>query len=403
MIINCYNMKKRDWKPHFELEEEFKDSIPLSGGPLKGITVIDICRAVAGTHCTRLLADLGCRVIKCENVGSDSIRLDRPYFSQMNCGKESLKIDFKDANDMALFHRILETADILVENFRPGVTKKLGISYQDLHERYPRLIYGSISGYGQSGPDSKKPAMDVIIQATTGLMAVSGFEDKPPTGLGAVPADVSSGITAALGVVTALYERDRSGIGRHVDVAMADVCLTMMPNCIPRYARTGDPVAIQKQGAAGHSVAPFDVYKCKDDYIALIGYQQHHWKKCNKLLGTERLTNDPMYVNNKARIRNVNLLKIEWEKALAKRNASAWIKLFESNGIACSPVKSIDQVLQSKQFRHRKMFATITDEDGLESLGFGSPIKMSGYDDSQKRKGISRLDGDRDSILRSLL
>ena len=121
--------------------------------------------------------------------------------------------------------------------------------------------------------------MDVIIQATTGLMAVSGFEDKPPAGLGAVPADVSSGITAALGVVTALYERDRSGVGRHVDVAMADVCLTMMPNCIPRYARTGDPVAIQKQGAAGHSVAPFDVYKCKDDYIALIGYQQHHWKK----------------------------------------------------------------------------------------------------------------------------
>ena len=183
--------KKNKKRPHFQLEEKYKDKLPLKGGPLSGIVVIDICRAVAGPTCTKLLLDLGCRVIKCENYGSDSIRLDRPYFAQLNSGKESVKIDFKDTSDMEVFHKILQKADILVENFRPGVTKKLGISYEDLHQQYPRLIYGSVSGYGQTGPDSRKPAMDVIIQASSGFMAVSGFADKPPTGLGAVPADVS--------------------------------------------------------------------------------------------------------------------------------------------------------------------------------------------------------------------
>ena len=401
--INNFSMSQHKKKPHFQLEKEFLDTQELKGGPLEGIVVIDVCRAVAGPNCTKLLLDLGCRVIKCENVGSDSLRRDRPYYAQMNGGKESIKIDFKNENDMALFHRLVGKADILVENFRPGVTKKLGISYEDLHDEYPRLIYGSVSGYGQSGPDSKKPAMDIIIQASSGLMAVSGFNDKPPTGLGAVPADISSGITAALGIVTALYERDRSGIGRHVDVAMADVCLTMMPNSIPRYARTGDPIAIQKQGAAGHSVAPFDVFKCKDEYLALIGYQQHHWKICNKLLGIEHITEDPRFIDNKARISNVHLLKVEWEKALARKNVAEWIEIFEANGIACGPVKTIDQVLQSRQFRERKMFTTVKDEDGKDSLGFGLPIKISGYKDSQKRKGVSSLDADRESIIRSLL
>ena len=151
------------------------------------------------------------------------------------------------------------------------------------------------------------------------------------------------------------------------------------------------------------SVAPFDVFKCKDDYIALIGYQQHHWKLCNKLLGIEHLTSDPKYKDNKARISNVNSLKVEWESALAKRTAAEWIEIFEQNDIACGPIKSIDQVLQSKQFRHRKMLTTVPDEDGFDSLGFGMPIKISGYKDSQRRNGVSALDADRNKVIRSFL
>ena len=217
-------------------------------GPLSGITVIDLTRVLAGPYCTMVLADLGARVIKVEQPGSgDDSRAFGPfvkgasaYFASLNRGKESIALDLKDPADREIFGKLLERADVVVENFRPGTMEKLGFGYDALHEKYPRLIYAAASGFGHTGPYSKRAAYDMVVQGMGGVMSVTGHEGQAPVRVGTAIGDITAGLFTAIGVNAALLHRAASGEAIKVDVAMLDSQVAILENAIARYAATGE-------------------------------------------------------------------------------------------------------------------------------------------------------------------
>ena len=240
-------------------------------GPLSGITVIDLTRVLAGPYCTMVLSDLGARVIKIENPkGGDDSRHIGPfiktgrtkksaYFMSLNRDKESIALDLKRSEDVRIFHALLETADVLVENFRPGVMDKLGFGYDALHAAYPGLIYASVSGFGQSGPHKDRAAYDIVVQAMGGIMSVTGHEDAPPTRVGTSMGDITAGLFTAIGISSALFERTKTGLGRKLDVAMLDCQLAILENAIARYMALGENPG--RLGARHPSITPFPYSK----------------------------------------------------------------------------------------------------------------------------------------------
>ena len=220
-----------------------------SGAPLSGITVLDLTHVLAGPYCSHTLQDLGAKIIKVERPGTgDDTRAFPPfvqgesaYFAALNAGKQSIALDLHAADDRAIFDRLLARADILLENYRPGVMERLGYGWEALHTRHPRLIYGAVSGFGHSGPDSGKPAYDMVVQARGGVMAITGEEGGPPVRVGASIGDIVAGMYLAQGVLAALFARARSGTGAKVDIAMLDAQLAIQEHAIAITTATGTP------------------------------------------------------------------------------------------------------------------------------------------------------------------
>src|SRR6266850_998881 len=244
-------------------------------GPLSGITIIDLSRILAGPYCTLLLAELGARVIKVEPPQrGDDARQYGPfkngksaYFISVNRGKESIALDLKSPAGREIFERLLDKADALVENFRPGTMEKLGYGWDALHERFPRLIYAAVSGFGHTGPLSPRPAYDMVVQAMGGVMSITGHPGGPPTRVGTSIGDVTAGLFGAIGVLAALHERATTGLGRWVDVAMLDSQVAILENAIARYAATGEVPG--PLGARHPSIAPFAAFKTLDKPIVI--------------------------------------------------------------------------------------------------------------------------------------
>ena len=212
-------------------------------GPLAGLLVVDLTRVLAGPFCTMVLADLGARVIKVEAPGGDDARRIGPfvdgesaYFTSLNRGKQSIALDLKHAADRTVFEKLLARADVLCENFRPGVMDRLGYGWETLHERHPRIVLASTSGFGQTGPYAGRPAYDIVVQAMGGVMSLTGHPGSPPTRVGSSLGDITAGLFTAVGIQAALLERERSGSGRRVDVSMLDAQVATLENAIGRYA-----------------------------------------------------------------------------------------------------------------------------------------------------------------------
>lgn len=374
-------------------------------GPLSGITVIDLTRVLAGPFCTLLLADLGARVIKVEQPGKgDDSRAYGPfingksgYFVAQNRGKESIALDLKKPDDVAILHRLLAKADVLIENFRPGTMERFGLGWDALQPRYPKLIYAATSGFGQTGPYATRPAYDIIAQAMGGIMSVTGHEGGPPTRVGSSIGDLGAGLFAALGIASALFDRARTGKGMMLDVAMLDCQLALLENSIVRYFAGGQ--SPKPVGARHPSIAPFEPYRTLDSHIVIACGNDELFRRLAAALGRAELSDDPRFCENARRSDNVLALKAVLEGILLDRTTEHWLGHLGQAGIPCAPINDIAHVCADPQIQARNMIVPIADSDlpGIRLAGL--PIKMSAYPDLDCRPAAPDLDGQRARIL----
>ncbi len=374
-------------------------------GPLSDIVVVDLTRVLAGPFCTLLLADLGARVIKVEHPdGGDDSRHYGPfingtsgYFVSQNRGKESIALDLKSPADVTILHRLLKGADVMIENFRPGSMDRLGLGWAALHPRYPRLIYASTSGFGQTGPYAQRAAYDIIAQAMGGIMSITGHEGSPPTRVGSSIGDLGAGLFTAIGILTALHHRALTGDGMMIDVAMLDSQIALLENSIARYVASGE--APKPLGARHPSIAPFEPYQTKDGWVVIACGNDELFAKLCRALNCPAVAADPRFSKNTARSEHVLLLKATLEDLLVHYPTQHWLDLLLPAGIPCAPINDIAQAIHDPQVQARKMVLPVADPGVAPLMVAGMPIKMSAFADAESRPAAPALDADRARIL----
>ncbi|AHD00661.1 CaiB/BaiF CoA transferase family protein [Leisingera methylohalidivorans] len=373
--------------------------------PLENITVLDLTHVLAGPYCSMILSDLGARIIKVERPGTgDDTRNFPPfkdgesaYFATINHGKESIALDLKAPDDRAVFERLLAQADVLLENYRPGVMQRLGYGWEDLHARFPRLIYGAVSGFGHSGPDAQKPAYDMVVQARGGVMSITGEKDRDPVRVGASIGDIVAGMFLGHGVLAALLDVEKSGEGRFIDVAMLDSQLALLEHAIAITSVTGK--APQPSGARHPSITPFETFHAADGlFVIAAGNNALFARLCAAL--DLPLAADPRFATNPARCENARLLKRLIEAITLGNSKNHWIGVLTEAGIPTGPIQTVDQVMKDPQILARNMVVEVLGENGKSAkLSAGNPIKMSGLADPETRAPAPKLDADRAEIL----
>jgi len=379
-----------------------------AAGPLSEVLVVDLTRVLAGPYCTMVLADLGARVVKVEAPGrGDDARAIGPfsgdrsaYFASLNRGKESIALDLKRAGDRDIFERLLERADVLVENFRPGAMERLGYGWDELHARFPRLIAASTSGFGQTGPYAERPAYDVVAQAMGGIMSITGQPGGKPTRVGTSIGDIAAGLFTAIGIQAALVERQRSGVGQRVDVSMLDAQVAILENAIARYSVTGEvPRPI---GSRHPSIAPFDAFATRDGFVVIAAGNDELFARLCEALGAPEWTDDERFRSNDRRNENADALQALIEGALEKRTTAEWLELLQRAQLPCGPLNDIARLIEDPQVIARNMLVTADDGSGGRLQMAGNPIKLSAHADPATRAAAPELDADRRRILAEL-
>jgi CoA:oxalate CoA-transferase len=377
-------------------------------GPLSGITVVDLSRILAGPYCTMLMAELGARVIKVEapKTGDDAraygpfVKNHSAYFASINRGKESIALDLTADGDRRIFERLLEKGDVLVENFRPGTMEKFGYGWETLHARYPQLIYAAASGFGHTGPNSKDPAYDMVVQGMGGIMSVTGFPGGQPTRVGMSIGDVGSGIYAAVAVNAALLHRFRTGEATKVDISMFDCQLALLEGVVVRY--TAEGVVPGPVGSRHATITPFQAFKTKDGNIIIAAGNDSLFVRLCNALGKPGMALDADYLTNDLRRKNQKRLEAEIEAILADKPTADWIKIIGDAGVPCGPINNIAQALQHPQVAARNMLVTTPDGEGGTLKVSGNPLKMSAFPDPPTREAAPDLDANRAAILKEL-
>jgi CoA:oxalate CoA-transferase len=377
-------------------------------GPLSGITIVDLSRILAGPYCTLLMAELGARVIKVEPPGQgDDARHYGPfrngksaYFSSVNRGKESIALDLKSPEGRDIFERLLDKADALVENFRPGTMEKLGYGWETLHPRYPRLVYAAASGFGHTGPYSHYPAYDMVVQGLGGVMSITGHPSMPLTRVGTSIGDLGGGLFTAIALNAALLHRERTGEATQVDVSLFDCQLALLENAIVRYTTTGEIPG--PMGARHPSITPFEAFATADGNIIIAAGNDGLFVKLAQALGRPDLAENPLFKTNPLRNQHQEALKAEIESVLREAGTDHWISGLEAAGVPCGPVNNIAQAIAHPQAAARNMLVEV-DDPTMGSLKLaGNPMKLSAFPDPTSRAPAPDLDGDRERILREL-
>ncbi|RWA53443.1 carnitine dehydratase [Cupriavidus sp. UYMSc13B] len=373
--------------------------------PLAGITVVDLTRVLSGPYCTMMLADLGARVIKVENPdGGDDSRQVGPfvdgesaYFASINRNKESIALDLKNPADRKVLDRMLATADVLVENFRAGVMEKLGFTWEDLHARYPRLVYASISGFGQTGPYRNRPAYDMVVQAMGGLMSVTGEVGGNPARVGVSIGDIGAGLYATIGIQSALFKRVHTGVGERVDISMLDCQVALLENPIARYSATG---GVPKPLGTRHpSITPFDMFATKDGFIVIaVGNDALFTKLCNAL-GRSEWAQEARFATVPSRNEHHVALKACLESRLADATTSEWETVLEAAGVPHGPMNSVPQLVSNPQVQARGMILDIGIGDGKALQIAGNPVKIGAAAVLSGVRNPPALDQDRERLL----
>ncbi|HEY1799203.1 MAG TPA: CaiB/BaiF CoA-transferase family protein [Stellaceae bacterium] len=377
-------------------------------GPLSGYTIVDLSRILAGPYCTHLMAEMGARVIKVEapKTGDDARQYGpfkngkSTYFASVNRGKESIVLDLKAAGDREIFERLLDKADAVVENFRPGTMEKLGYGWDTLHQRYPRLIYAAASGFGHTGPFSHYPSYDMVVQGLGGIMSITGNPGEPSPRIGASIGDLAGGLYTTIALNAALLHRERTGEATKVDVALFDCQLAILENAIMRYTTTGDiPGPL---GARHPSITPFEAFTTKDGNIIIAAGNDGLWGKLVQVLEHPELAENPNYKTNPLRNQHQPQLKAELDAILGTQTTDHWIALLEKAGLPCGPVNNVAQAISHPQAAARNMLVTVDDPVTGTFQFVGNPLKFSGFDDPPTRAPSPDLDADRAKILREL-
>jgi len=354
-------------------------------GALTGVTVIDFTRVLSGPYCTMVLSDLGARVIKIEHpVRGDDTRhwgppfvgAESAYFLSINRNKESLTLDFKQPAGREILDRLLPTADVVVENFRPGTLDGVGLDAVTLCGRFPRLICCSISGYGQTGPRREEPGYDAVMQAEGGLMSITGDAGGPAYRLGVAITDIVSGLFAAQGVLAALYSRERTGRGQRVDVGMLDATAALLTYQAGNYFTTGEAPA--RVGNRHPTIAPYESFATSDGELVVAVGNDDIWRRFGATIGRPDLVDDPRFRTNKERIANYAELRRLLECEMAKRTRGDWVARFTAAGVPCGSVRQISEVLTDPQLAAREMIATVQHPTIGAARVIASPLKLSG-------------------------
>lgn len=351
--------------------------------PLSGLVVLDLSRVLAGPICTMLLSDLGANVIKIEPFpnGDDSrtnppfINGESSYFLSLNRGKRSIVINLKKDEGKEIFLKMVPTADILVENFRPGTMEKLGLSYNTLKEINERLIYCSISGFGQTGPYRDRPAYDSVVQAMSGLMSINGYPDGPPTRVGASISDIAAGYTASVGILSGLHKREKDGKGQHLDVAMLDCMVYTLENAMSRYFATG-----ANPGRVGnrHPICtPFDIFRTRDSYIAIAVQNNTIWERFCEAVEAGNLVKDQRFETNASRTENEPVLKENILGILSGKTTKEWLEILIEHSVPCGPINSIEDVVTDPHILAREMIVEVEHKKLGKIKAPGVPIKFS--------------------------
>ncbi len=353
-------------------------------GPLTGITVIDFTRVLSGPYCTMILGDLGARVIKLEHPGrgDDTRRWGPPflgdesaYFLSVNRNKESVAVDFKTPGGRELVQRLLAQADVVVENFRPGTLDGVGLDAATVRRAHPRIVYCSISGYGQTGPRRNEPGYDAVMQAEGGLMSITGAADGPPYRLGVAIVDIVSGMFAAQGVLAALLARERTGEGQVVDLGMLDATTALLTYQAGNYFATG--AAPGRLGNRHPTIAPYETFATADGDLALAVGNDSLWQRFCQAAELPELGADPRFATNAGRLAHYDAMKPTLDAAFARRSRADWTARLLAAGVPCGAVRTVEEVFADPQTAARQMVARVTHASLGEVSVTGVPVKLS--------------------------
>ena len=355
-----------------------------STAPLAGITVLDFTRVLSGPYCTMLLADMGARVIKIEQPGKgDDTRAWGPpfignesaYFLSVNRNKESLTLDLKAPAARQVLARLLDKADVIVENFRPGAMARLGLDYASVAASHPSLVYCSISGFGQTGPRRDEPGYDAVIQAEGGLMSITGEADGPPFRLGVAISDVVSGMFAFQGIAMALFARTTTGRGQHVDVGMLEATAALLTYQAGNYFATG--TAPRRLGNRHPTIVPYETFAASDgDFVVAVG-NDALWRAFCRACGLDALGADPRYATNQQRVTAYDEIRPAIGDRLLTRTRAEWIATLGAAGVPCGSVRDVGEVIGDPQLVARDMVQAVEHPDLGTIRVLGVPIKLS--------------------------
>jgi formyl-CoA transferase len=352
-------------------------AFPRASKALARFTVLDLTRVRAGPTCARQLADWGANVIKIEAPAEGAEPMggprDGPDFLNLHRNKRAMTLDLKAPAGLAAFKRMVEKADVVIENFRPDVKKRLGIDYRTLSKINPRLVHASISGFGQDGPYAQRPGFDQIAQGMGGLMSITGLPGQGPVRVGIPVADLCAGLFAALGILTALLERDKSGKGQAVSTSLLQAQIFMLDFQAARYLVKGE--VAQQAGNNHPTTIPTGAFKTRDGYINIATTGGKIWERFCKTLGDETLAQRPEYKTGAARLQHRDALNAVIERHLQDATSAEWVDRFNKAGVPSGPIYSIDQVFADPQVRHLGIAQKV---DGKAKLTLvGQPVSLS--------------------------
>lgn len=377
------------------------------GSPLEGIVVLDLTRVLSGPMCCVILEDLGATVLKVEmpETGDDSraygpyINKQSLYFMTANRGKKSIDLNLKTQGGKDILKALVKKADVLVENYRPGVMEKLGLGYDTLKEINPKLVYAAISGFGATGPDKGRAAYDVLVQAESGLMSITGNPGQAPVRVGYSVSDIGGALYCAIGINAALYQRSQSGLGQRIDISMLDCQFAVLESALSRYIVSGK--SPEPLGNRHPTITPFQCFKASDNWFAIAAGNDNLFAKLSNVIGKPQLITDPRFITNYERSVHLDEIGEEIQEAIGKDKMQNWIDKLNEVGVPCAPVNNMEMVTKDRQLIARNMLVKCQDPYAGDVIVPGNPIKMTYIEEKETRVCPPQVGQHREEILKT--